>query len=71
MEIEHYNYPEALKFVAKKYNIEIEEEELSSEQVERANEKDSLFIVSNYAKEYFQDVLWNTEEGKSVGLSYF
>ena len=71
MEIEHYNYPEALKFVAKKYNIEIEEEELSSEQIERSNEKDSLFIVSNYAKEYFQDVLWNTEEGKSVGLSYF
>ncbi|MBT5750797.1 MAG: DNA primase, partial [Flavobacteriales bacterium] len=71
MEIEHYNYPEALKFVAKKYNIEIDEEELSSEQEERANEKDSLFIVSNYAKEYFQDVLWNTEEGKSVGLSYF
>ena len=71
MEIEHFNYPEALKFVAKKYNIEIEEEEMSSEQVERANEKDSLFIVSNYAKEYFQDVLWNTEEGKSVGLSYF
>ena len=71
MEIEHYNYPEALKFVAKKYNIEIEEKELSSEQIERSNEKDSLFIVSNYAKEYFQDVLWNTEEGKSVGLSYF
>ena len=71
MEIEHFNYPEALKFVAKKYNIDIEEEEMSSEQVERANEKDSLFIVSNYAKEYFQDVLWNTEEGKSVGLSYF
>ena len=71
MEIEHYNYPEALKFVAKKYNIEIEEEEMTSEQVQRANEKDSLFIVSNYAKEYFQDVLWNTEEGKSVGLSYF
>ena len=71
MEIEHFNYPEALKFVAKKYNIEIEEEEMSSEQLERSNEKDSLFIVSNYAKEYFQDVLWNTEEGKSVGLSYF
>ena len=71
MEIEHFNYPEALKFVAKKYNIEIEEEEMSSEQVERANEKDSLFIVSNFAKEYFQDILWNSEEGKSVGLSYF
>jgi DNA primase len=71
MEIEHFNYPEALKFVAKKYNIEIEEEELTSEQVERSNEKDSLFIVSNFANDYFQDMLWNTEEGKAVGLSYF
>ena len=71
MEIEHFNYPEALKFVAKKYNIEIEEEEMTSEQVERSNEKDSLFIVSNFANDYFQDMLWNTEEGKSVGLSYF
>lgn len=71
MEIEHFNYPEALKFIAKKYNIEIEEEEMTSEQVERANEKDSLFIVSNFAKDYFKDMLWNTEEGKTVGLSYF
>ena len=71
MEIEHFNYPEALKFVAKKYNIEIQEEEMTSEQVERANEKDSLFIVSNFANDYFQDMLWNSKEGKSVGLSYF
>ena len=71
MEIEHFNYPEALKFVAKKYNIEIEELEMTSEQLERSNEKDSLFIVSNFANDYFQDVLWNSEEGKSVGLSYF
>ena len=71
MEIEHFNYPEALKFVAKKYNIEIEEEEMTSEQLERANEKDSLFIVSNFANDYFQDMLWDTEEGKAIGLSYF
>jgi len=71
MEIEHFNYPEALKFVAKKYNIEIEEQEMTSEQLERSNEKDSLFIVSNFANDYFQDMLWNSEEGKSVGLSYF
>ncbi|HIG32528.1 MAG TPA: DNA primase [Flavobacteriales bacterium] len=71
MEIEHFNYPEALKFVAKKYNIEIQEEEMTSEQVERANEKDSLFIVSNFANDYFQDMLWNSKEGKSIGLSYF
>ena len=71
MEIEHFNYPEALKFVAKKYNIEIEEEELTSEQLERSNEKDSLFIVSSFANDYFQDMLWNSDEGKAVGLSYF
>ena len=71
MEIEHFNYPEALKFVAKKYNIEIEEEEMTSEQLERANEKDSLFIVSNFANDYFQGMLWNSEEGKAIGLSYF
>jgi DNA primase len=71
MEIEHFNYPEALKFVAKKYNIEIQEEEMTSEQAERANEKDSLFIVSNFANDYFQNILWNSKEGKSVGLSYF
>ena len=71
MEIEHFNYPEALKFVAKKYNIEIEEEEMTSEQLERANEKDSLFIVSNFANDYFQGMLWGSEEGKAIGLSYF
>ncbi len=71
MEIEHFNYPEALRFIAKKYNIEVEEEEMTSEQLERANEKDSLFIASQFASEYFQDTLWNTTEGKSVGLSYF
>ena len=71
MEIEHFNYPEALKFVAKKYNIEIEEEELTSEQLERSNEKDSLFIISSFANDYFQDMLWNSDEGKAVGLSYF
>jgi len=71
MEIEHFNYPEALKFVAKKYNIEIQEKEMTPEQAERANEKDSLFIVSNFANDYFQDMLWNSKEGEVVGLSYF
>lgn len=71
MEIEHFNYPEALKFVAKKYNIDVVEKEMTSDQLDHANEKDSLFIVSNFANTYFQDMLWKTEEGKSVGLSYF
>jgi len=71
MEIEHFNYPEALKFIAKKYNIEVEEEELTPKQIEDANEKDSLFIISNFANKYFQNILWNTEEGKLIGISYF
>ena len=71
MEIEHYNYPEALKFVAKKYNIEIEEQELTPEQESRMSAKESQFIATKFASEYFQNVLWNTSEGKAVGLSYF
>ena len=70
MEIEHFNYPQALKFIANKYNIEIPEQEMNSEQIEKANEKDSLFIISDFANNYFQNVLWNTNEGKTVGLSY-
>ena len=54
MEHEQYNYPQALRFLAKKYNIEIPEIELSSEQIELANQKESLFIVNNYANEFFQ-----------------
>ena len=71
MEIEHFSYPDALKFIAKKYNIEIREEELTQKQVELANEKESLFIITKFANEYFKDVLWNTDEGKTIGFSYF
>ena len=70
MEIEHFSYPEALRFIAKKYNIEIQEKQMSVEQLELANEKDSLFIISTFANEYFQNMLWNSKEGKAVGLSY-
>lgn len=71
MEIEHYTYPEALKFIAKKYQIEILEQELTSEQQEKQSRKESLYIVSKFANEYFQKSLWETEEGKTIGLSYF
>ncbi len=71
MEHEHYTYPEALKFLAKKYNIEIEEEEQTPEQIQELNEKESLFAVSAFAQKYFSDQLFNSEEGKSIGLSYF
>ncbi len=71
MDHEHFSYPEALKFLAKKYNIEIEEEELSAEQIQAANEKESLFIVTEFASQFFQKQLKETDEGKAIGLSYF
>lgn len=71
MEHEHFTYPEAIKYLAKKYNIEIEETEQSNEQKEQANERESMYLVSEYANTYFQDILWETELGKAIGLSYF
>lgn len=71
MEHEHFNYPEALKYLAKKYNIEVEEEKPSPEMLEAMNEKESLYNLNEFAKKYFSDILHTHEEGKSVGLSYF
>ncbi len=71
MDHEHYTYPEALRFLANKYNIEIEEEELTDEQKEAADERESLYIVSNYAANYFKKQLLESDEGKAIGLSYF
>lgn len=71
MEHEHFTYPEAIKFLAKKYGIEIEETEQTAEDKEQANEKESLYLVSEFAKDYFHNTLLKTEEGKAIGLSYF
>jgi DNA primase len=71
MEHEHFTYPEAIKYLAKKYGIEIEETEQSDEEKEQANERESLYLVSEYAKEYFHKTLLETEEGKAIGKSYF
>tara|TARA_R110001592_G_scaffold46637_3_gene148366 strand:- start:639 stop:2594 length:1956 start_codon:yes stop_codon:yes gene_type:complete len=71
MEHEHYSYPEALRYLANKYNIEVEEEEQTDEQKLAANEKESLFIVTNYASKYFKDQMHNSQAGKAIGLSYF
>ncbi|WP_333878780.1 DNA primase [Flavobacterium sp.] len=71
MEHEHFTYPEAIRYLAKKYNIEIEETEQSQEDKLEANEKESLYLVSEFAKSYFHDTLLHTEEGKAIGLSYF
>ncbi|CAA0252523.1 DNA primase [Tenacibaculum maritimum] len=71
MEHEHYSYPEAIKWLARKYNIEIEETEQSDEQKKQLNERESMFLVSEFAKDYFHDLMLNTQQGKAIGLSYF
>src|SRR5436190_2308231 len=71
MEMEGLSYIEAMKYLAKKYGIEISEEAPTTEEILQQNERDSLLIVLNYAKNYFHDILLNNEEGQSIGLSYF
>ena len=71
MEHEHFTYPEAIKYLARKYNIEIEETEQTNEQKEEANERESLFLVNEFANTYFQKILHKTDQGKAIGLSYF
>lgn len=71
MEHEHFSYPEAIRFLAKRYGIEIEETEQTDEQKQQANERESLYLVSEFAKNYFHKTLLKTEEGKAIGLTYF
>lgn len=71
MEHEHFSYPEAIRYLAKKYNIEIEETEQSDEDKAEANEKESMYLVSEFASKYFHDVMINHEEGKAIGYTYF
>jgi len=71
MEHEHYSYPEALKFLAGKYNIEIEEEEQTPEQLQALSEQESLYNVTAFASKYFANAVFNTERGRAVALSYY
>lgn len=71
MDLEGLNFPEAIRQLADKYGIEIEETESSPEQQEAFNERESLYIVLNFATEYFKDLLHEHPQGKSIGLSYF
>jgi len=71
MEHEHFSYPEALRYLANKYQIEIEETEQTDLEKEALNERESLFVVSEFAKKYFHDVLLKTDEGLAIGHSYF
>ncbi len=71
MEHEHFTYPEAIRYLAKKYNIEIEETERTDEEKAQADARESLYLVSEYANDYFQNILHKTDQGKAIGLSYF
>ncbi len=71
MEHEHLTYVEALKFLAKKYHIEVIEKEQTPEQLEERNKRESLMIVSSFAQQYFSNYLMNENEGRTIGLSYF
>ncbi|MCB0586580.1 MAG: DNA primase [Phaeodactylibacter sp.] len=71
MELEHMDFPEAIRYLAKKYGIQLEETEVSQEVREEQQYKESLYLVNEYAKQYFQDQLFLTDVGKSVGLHYF
>ena len=71
MEHEHFTYPEAIKYLAKKYNIEIEETERTDEQKQQADERESMYLVNKFAQEYFQKIMFKTDQGQAIGLSYF
>ena len=71
MEHEHFSYPEAIKYLANKYGIEIQETEQSDEQKEQASDRESMYLVSDYANTFFQNQLHKTETGKAIALTYF
>lgn len=71
MKIENMSYPEALRYLAKKYNIEIEEKELTDEQRQQQSEQESMFVINEFAMDFFEKQLHETQEGVDVGLSYF
>lgn len=72
MEHEHFSYPEALRYLAQKYNIEIPEERpLTADEIEAKNERESLLLINDFANQFFQEKLHQSDEGKAIGLSYF
>lgn len=71
MELEQMTYPDALRWLAKKYNIEILEREMTSEEKQRESERESMFIVNEWAAKYFQDILQNDVDGRAIGMQYF
>lgn len=70
MEHEHYTYPEALRFLAKRYHIEIAEEAQTPEKIQEQNEREAFFLINQFAQKYFEHILFETEDGKAIGLTY-
>jgi DNA primase len=70
MKHEHYTYPEALRWLANKYGIQIEEEVLTQEEVAQQSERDRIYQINDFAQKYFQEILFSDNEGRSIGLSY-
>ena len=71
MEHSHFTYPESIRYLAKKYNIEIEETEQTDEEKANTDVRESMYLVSEFAKDYFHNTLLHSDEGKAIGLSYF
>ncbi len=71
MELEQMSYPDALRWLAKKYNIEIQEREMTNEEKQRESERESMYIVNDWAAKYFQDILQKDVDGRAIGMQYF
>src|SRR5690606_28256572 len=71
MELEKYSYPDAIRYLANKYHIEVEEVERTPEQMAAQDRRESLYVLSQWAGKFFKEQLWDTDLGKSIGLSYF
>lgn len=71
MKHEQLSYPDALRYLAKKYGIKIEEKELSPEEIQSQGDRESMFIINEWARDWFKNQLWETPDGKAIGLAYF
>ena len=71
MELEQLSSYEALKYLAKKYHIEVKERELTTEEKQAQSERESMFVINTFARDYFQDVLKNHPDGQNIGMAYF
>ena len=71
MKHEQLSYPDALRYLAKKYGIKIEEKEMTQEEIQSRGDRDSMFILNEWARDWFKDQLWNTPDGRAIGLAYF